>query len=625
MDRERLDNWCEQGILALTLGILVLGPLALGAVGVVSFLVIQGLAAAAAGLWLCRLWLNDRPRLLWPPICWAVLGFTVYAVVRYFTADVEYVARLELIRVLVYALLFFVAINNLHRQESVQLIAFTLIALGTVISFYAVYQFLTGSDHVWAYVSPYPHRGSGTYICPNNFAGFLELVLPLAAAYTVTSRLKIAKKILLGYAVVVMVAGLAVTLSRGGWLSGGAAAGLFLGLLFLRRNLHWQPFAAAAILAAGVLLVTMNSPYFQLRWQKLFPLAANSPNAEYIRYQLWKPTVQMWLDHPWWGVGPGLFDERFRQYRPPALQIDPLFAHNDYLNTLADWGAAGLVLVLAAVILLYLGVARTWRFVRGGGADLGGNQSNKFAFVLAAAVGIFSLLLHSVVDFNLHIPANAILVVTLMALLSSHLRFATERYWVTARLPLKGLLTLALLAAVITLGAQGWRQGREYVWLHRADETPDGSPNQIKFLEQAFAVEPKNAETAYRIAEDNRSLSFDGNRNSDALARTALDWYQRGMPLHPYKSDLWLGYGICLDWLERHDEAAPYFAHACSLDPNGAYLSGYMGWHYFQLGDYYAARAWCERSCRLKDTDNPLAFSYVKISEHRLDRAVARP
>jgi tetratricopeptide (TPR) repeat protein len=281
-------------------------------------------------------------------------------------------------------------------------------------------------------------------------------------------------------------------------------------------------------------------------------------------------------------------------------------------------------LVASAWVLLYLGVIRTWRFVRGTVADLGGNQSNKFAFVLAASVGLFAILLHSVVDFNLHIPANAILAVTLMALLSSHLRFTSEKYWVTARVALRSALTLIVAVAVCVLAAQGWRQGHEFVYLHRAAETPDGSPNQIKFLEQAFAVEPKNPRTAYRIAEGYRGWSFDGDWNSDDMAHKAMAWYQRGMKLHPYLADNWLGYGICLDWLGHPDQSAPYFQKADDLDPNGAYVAGYIGWHYFQTGDYFASRAWCERSRQLNGNDNPMPFAYARLAERRLNDALAQ-
>ena len=84
MNREALDRWCERGILALVLAILVFGPLATGAVRTRSFLIIQGLTVGVLLLWGARFWLNPRPQLLWPPICWAVVAFTVYAIVRYF-------------------------------------------------------------------------------------------------------------------------------------------------------------------------------------------------------------------------------------------------------------------------------------------------------------------------------------------------------------------------------------------------------------------------------------------------------------------------------------------------------------------------------------------------------------
>src|SRR5690349_10639410 len=117
MNRQVLDRWCERGILGLVLAILVFGPLATGAVRTLEFLILQELTIGVVLLWGLRLWLGERPQLLWPPICWAVLAFTIYAIIRYCTADIEYVARLELMRILIYAFLFLAIINNLHRQE----------------------------------------------------------------------------------------------------------------------------------------------------------------------------------------------------------------------------------------------------------------------------------------------------------------------------------------------------------------------------------------------------------------------------------------------------------------------------------------------------------------------------
>ena len=84
----------------------------MGAVDTPAFLVVQGLTVGVMLLWAARIWVSPKPQLLWPPLCWAVLAFAIYAVARYLTADIEYVARQEMIQVLVCVPVF------RHRQQS---------------------------------------------------------------------------------------------------------------------------------------------------------------------------------------------------------------------------------------------------------------------------------------------------------------------------------------------------------------------------------------------------------------------------------------------------------------------------------------------------------------------------
>jgi tetratricopeptide (TPR) repeat protein len=288
------------------------------------------------------------------------------------------------------------------------------------------------------------------------------------------------------------------------------------------------------------------------------------------------------------------------------------------LNLLADWGAAGGIIVLAGMVTFGAGLRKTWKYVRPAENDFGRGMSNRFAFFLGASAGLFALAVHSVVDFNLHIPANAILGVTLLALLSSNLRFATERHWLGARLPVKMLATLVLVAGVAYLGCQGWRRGQEAVWLARAEQSPVYSPAQAANLKKAFAVELMNFETAYNIGECFRTQSFDGGQNYEDLAKTAMQWYARGMKLNPHDGYNYLRYGMCLDWLEKHDEAGPYFNRADALDPNSYYTAANIGWHYVQAGNYAAARPWLKRSLRLHWQQNGPAASYLEITERKL-------
>ena len=193
----------------------------MGAVGVWQFLVLEGLTLGVLALWALRIWISPKPQLLFPPICWVVLAFVAYAVVRYVQADIEYVARKELFRVLIYAFLFFAILNNLHRQELIQIMVLTLLFLGMAISFYAIYQFRDEVNAGLGSESPYPGRAGGTFLYPNNLAGFLEMVVPLGLSFLLISRLSHVPKIFLAYAIVVMLAGIGVTVSRGGWLVTG--------------------------------------------------------------------------------------------------------------------------------------------------------------------------------------------------------------------------------------------------------------------------------------------------------------------------------------------------------------------------------------------------------------------
>jgi hypothetical protein len=394
---------------------------------------------------------------------------------------------------------------------------------------------------------------------------------------------------------------------------------VLLGTLIFHRNHRLPAFLLLVVLAVGGTVFVTNYLSKTLSYMRRVGTPGEAAELDFaVRLDIWTAAEQMWRDHFWWGVGPAHYDYRFREYRPESVQMSPDRAHNDYLNLLADWGAAGGIIVFAGMVTFGAGLRKTWKYVRPAENDFGRGMSNRFAFFLGASAGLFALAVHSVVDFNLHIPANAILGVTLLALLSSNLRFATERHWLGERLPVKMLATLVLVAGVAYLGGQGWRRGHEAVWLARAEQSPVYSPAQAANLKKAFDVELMNFETAYNIGEAYRVQSFDGGQDYEDLAKTAMQWYARSMKLNPHDGYNYLRYGMCLDWLEKHDEAGPYFNRADALDPNGYYTAANIGWHYVQAGNYAAARPWLERSLRLDVRGNDMARFYLDTVERKL-------
>jgi O-antigen ligase len=460
--------------------------------------------------------------------------------------------------------------------------------------------------------TPYAGRASGTYISPNNLAGCLEMLLPLATAYVLTGRMKPVTRIFLGYAAMVMAAGLAVTFSRGGWVAASIGMLALLGILLGHRHHRIPALLLLIVFIGGGLCFTKiyltKTLIYLSRMEETVDAGQGKLN---FRRDMWTAAERMWQDHFWWGVGPAHYNYRFREYRPEHVQAQPDRAHNDYLNLLADWGAAGGIIVLAGMAAFAAGLWETRRHVRRAESDLGGSgMSNRFAFFIGASAGLLALAVHSAVDFNLHIPANAILAVTLLALLTSNLRFATERFWLSARLPVRILATAVLVCGITYLGWQVWRRGNECVWLQRAQSPSLLVLERAALLEKAFAAEPENFETAYNIGEAYRIQSFEGGPDYRAQAETALRWYARARQLNPHDGYSHLRAGMCLDWLDRHAEAGPFYSAAEALDPNGYFTVANIGWHYIQTGDYLAAREWLERSLRLGWDGNVIGHYY---------------
>lgn len=617
MDLERIDTWLERCIFGVVIAILVIGPLATGSTRLQDFALLQGLTLVGVALWGVRIWLTPGTRLLWPPICWAVLAFVIYAIIRYRQADVEYVARLELNRILVYAALFFIVLNNLHRQETTQWLLGVVLVLGTLIAGYAIYQFLSHSKFVWHFPKPaqYEGRGSGTFICPNHLAGFLEMLFPVALGVVFLSRSKALTRVFYAYMALVMLTGIAVSISRGGWISSGAVLLVFFAFLF--RKPSYRKYVIAAVLVLGVATFLFVRKAAESRKRFRLALQPGQMQDVRIRPNLWVPAYQMWRDHPWLGVGPGHFDLRFPAYRPVTVQSRPLWVHNDYLNALTDWGVAGGSIIALFLGCLAWGTVRTWKYVGRSKNDLAARPSDRSAYVLGLATGIGAILIHSIVDFNMQIPANAILAFVMIASLSSHIRFATETCWANLRLLRRLAITGAFLGIAIYLAPETLRNYREGAALTRADGATTGT-SQLAALRSAHQVEPMNAETVGRLGEIARLKSWEGGDTWEQHIQEAMRWFELGQKLNPHETYHLLRYGMCLDWQKRYEEAEPYFDRAVQMDPNNYYNAMLRGWHAIQRGDYPAAKKWLERSIEIKSWANFLAYRYLKIVNERL-------
>ncbi len=593
MDRKALDSLCEKGILLLILSALIFSALATGAVRTMEFAIVQGLTAAAAILWILRIWVYPkRKRLLFPPVAWAALSFLVYGIYHYINADVEYTARQEMLRLVVYILIFLVVMNNLLKSDYVQLILYALVFTGTLISIYGLIQVITGSEHVWHFIRPaqYSGRGSGTFINPNHFAGFLGMLFPLSLAALLTGRISMPMRILLGYSALMLLFGIAFSMSRGGWISTTLMLITLIVILGWQKQFRLRSIGLVSIILVIIGLFFIKSDFAQDRIGRL----STQGTQEHIgsRKELWNAAVNVWKEEKLIGVGPGHFDHRFPSHRPKTIQSSPVRVHNDYLNLLVDWGGIGLLLAGVWLGTFIFTIIRSWKYSQRTASDFSTKTSNRAAFVLGSTIGLGSLALHSFVDFNLHIPSNAMLASTLAALLTSFIRFATERYWVPLKIPLKIGLSLFVCVFAGILFHQTIGQVRELGALKASQQATSFSEQLIK-LELAIKREPKNHNTAASIGEIYR-IKANEIATTDAINQ-ATKWFRRAIELNPYDAYSHARLGITLDKLDQGTEAKKMFKIAESLDPNGYMIIAYIAWHKMHIGDFVSAKRYFER------------------------------
>jgi O-antigen ligase len=612
----QVDLLCERSILVLVSLVVLGGPLAFGCVPPLDFLGMAALAVLALGLWAVRLWIQRPFRLLCPPAAWAALVFLLYAIVRCQDRFVllAYPARTELIQVIIYASLFFAIVNNLHRRESATVIACCLIAVGLGLSWVAFFQVTTKATHIWGWLRPeqYGRRASGTYSNPDHLAALLGMAIPMALSFGVLSRFKPALKVLCIYAALCMIGGVGLTVSRGGILAMGAMLGAFCLVLVTQRG--YRLAALAVLVFIGIGAYALLSQFDSVRARFDAPTYSTKPFD--VRTGYWPAAIHIFEDHPFWGGGPAHFDSEYAKYRAPEIQIRPVYAHNDYLNTLSDWGGVGFAIILATLGFIGYGVYKTWPKQSAEIHPAPALRSDRAAFLLGASLGLGHMLLHSIVDFNMHIPANAAIVVILMALMTGYWRFVTERYWFDPRWLGRIALTCAILLSMAWLCIQEIRRGREAWWLHEA-ENPAASPQQSFIaLKTAYEAEPKNYVTPYNIGETYRLQSLEANPGYEALARQAMSWYGVSMKLNPLDAYVPMRYGMCLDWIGQTNQATPYFLQAENLDPNNTHVAYFVGRHYVELHDYPGARRWFQHSIDIQWND--LAFSALTLLDERM-------
>lgn len=497
-----------------------------------------------------------------------------YLLGRAALSPVPYLARADIFLMLGCLVAYLLTALVFTTARSRLLIVGTLLALGLVHAGVAAVQAYWGEEYMpFGFIRPsMGNRASGLFISPNHLAGFLEIAGVLGLALTWWSTRETAVKIALGYATAASYVALLLTQSRGGVLCAVfsllAWAALAVRVSYLRnpRSLD-RALVFSAISAA--LLLTVGG-WFLAQHQELRERLATAFSRD-IRVANWQAALDQFQTAPIFGTGAGTHLYFGRLFRRPELQADPIHAHCDYLELLAEYGlvgAAGMACFLALHIRTGLQALR--RIARALRAKESA-ASLELALLIGALAALAAMAAHSIVDFNLHIPANALTMALLFGILAQpespdeNLRPLPEppSGWSPTRTALPLLGTLLLL-----LSALAW-PGEYYAEIARTQVRDDDYPEAAITAARALRLDPGNPFVCFHLGEAERLQAELEDKYADRqrhrLAAEAA--YTRGLRLFPQDENLLIRRAQVLDRLRRFDEAEASYRAAIATDP----------------------------------------------------------
>lgn len=557
------------------------------------------------------------------PSTWGLasaLVFSAYILTRNRLSEIDHLGRIQFYimagTLIMYLLAALFLTEPRHRKYFFYFLMF-LAVIQVAVGFYQFAKVNGWMPLPWAQRRDDVWRASGFFISPNHFSGLLEIIGLMALSFLIWSRSPAFGRVLLGYVVLACAAGVAISGSRGGYLS--LAFGFFV--FFLLSLYAWyhvrrQQFAVIATgsaIGGAAVLCGLLWVMFQSQTLKLRFLAINDP--ENMRFLLWDSAIQQFLLSPWFGTGAFSFFYYGRLFRNPAVQHDPIHVHNDYLQLLADYGVIGAILFLVLLVVhLGAGLAGMRVLVRRL-SQMQESQGDGLALVIGAISVIGAYMVHSVVDFNMHLTVNALLIGFLFGILATTSSSIAGVKPVSVG-PLAKVIryVLPLGSLALLLYAVPKIQGEYYSERARVALRDENFLESLAFAQQGLKDDKKNPDLFYYAGEAAREAALREPERAEELRTQAVSYLTEGLKIFPYDSRLALKLGQAQSNSGMYFDASESISYAEEIDPSSSLVYTYRGFVELEAGYYAAAKSAFLQAMELGGEGGRLAAQGLEIA-----------
>ena len=363
----------------------------------------QAVLETGAGLlfiaWAVRQYFTDREIVL-SPLLWPLIALSLLALGQIvFRGTVSlYDTRLDLQLLLTYTLLLFLATQLFRTADDWRGFIWFIMLFGFLVAIFGILQHLTFNGKLyWFREMRFGGIPFGPYVNRNHFAGFAELVIPVALVPLVLGKVRRERRFAVAVFALLPIVALFLAASRGGIVSFTAEIGVLALLLALRRTGGKHVLAGGVVLLLAFMLVSwLGVRQILERFSSMQSLEVTGGKRASMRNDSWR----IFRDHLWTGTGLGTLPIVFPAYESLYDARFVNHAHNDYLEMLADTGLIGGV-CCASFLGLFFFCSLNQLLVT--------DKSFAAALHLSGLVACCGFLVHSLVDFNLHMPGNALL------------------------------------------------------------------------------------------------------------------------------------------------------------------------------------------------------------------------
>src|SRR5262245_53136639 len=470
-----IDRIIVIGLMAVMVG----ATLVFGTVELWSLVALGLLIVALLVLWGIKGVIDRRLEIVAPSTALPLLDLLSLAVLQSasYSLDAE-ATRLAAEVILVLSIAFLISTNFLASPRVLPWLRNFLIFFGLALAVFGLFQHFTWNGKFFWVIglrTP-PPSPFGPFVNHNHFAGFVEMIAPIPVVLVLRRAVRGELAILYGFAAAMMGLAVVMSLSRGGMISLVASLMFVVAFGFRPRQREWGvgmrnadrgmrnktsdldfdpavewthksairnpqsairnpiPLAASRVGAMVVMLFTIGAGVW---WVGADPVirrvekgeltldapdnqSSGQPGKETFfqsRGRIWRDTAAMIRANWVAGVGLGAYQTAYPIYTLRDGTTVTSQSHNDYLQILADAGIFGAIIALLFIFLVARDTLRASRH----------RNPVMAATALGASSGLFALMVHSLFDFNLQIPSNALLFLVLTSVVSRIAAAATSK------------------------------------------------------------------------------------------------------------------------------------------------------------------------------------------------------